>query len=152
MKVISFRYPDFFMASFLVSMVCVMTIILILQNSGSVTVDSALTEYDAVLSFLDENGVKADTDELILSDVRFEEGSAGYDDYFKLQLSQGFDISSCSGFLLKKYSFPINSVFGKEYPDGFYVNVYMKDVRIVAAEILCVTLDGFMEGVISEKK
>lgn len=151
MKIFCFRYPEFFVTNILISLICVMTITLVFLNNIPVSLNTDNYYIDVVLSFLDEYGIAEIYDTLTVSDVIFDKNSHGFDSYFELQKYQGFDISSYVGTSLKKYSFGLSEIRGVECPDGYYVNVYLYGTDIIAAEIVCVALNGYMEGVIPER-
>ena len=80
------------------------------------------------------------TEELALP----EEFDSSYDQYLQLQSSQGFDLSSCAGKRIKRYSYEV-----KNYPtgeSGVLANLLIHKNTVVGGEILSPRLDGFLHG------
>lgn len=67
-----------------------------------------------------------------------------YDNYNKIQLSQGFDLRKYKGKSLDRFTLPVLN-----YPDNsqeVYVEVLICDDIIVAADIYSVSLNGFIKA------
>lgn len=63
--------------------------------------------------------------------------------YNELQLTQGFDLSTCCGKQLSRYTYSVTNYPGR--PDGVQANLYLCENRPVAGDILCPGEDGFQE-------
>ncbi len=62
--------------------------------------------------------------------------------YNKLQLRQGFDLSACCNKTLQRYSYQITNYPGRA---DCLANLYLCENRIVAADIICLGDNGFMQ-------
>ncbi len=152
MKVFCIRWRGHIISDILVTSGCILLLLLIFQNDKEIVRNAGSFDNDYVISFLSENGIEVFPESAEVSFVVLDENQPFYNDYYDLQLSQGFDISEVTGKRIKKYSFEVFKMHGSKKSETFYANVYLYNAEIIAAEIVCVSLDGYMEGVISGQK
>jgi len=67
-----------------------------------------------------------------------------YLSYNALQLTQGFDLSTCCGKQLTRLTFVVTNYPGR--PDGVQANLYLCEEELVAGDILCSGKNGFQVG------
>ena len=66
-----------------------------------------------------------------------------YLSYNQLQLAQGFDLSTCCGKQVSRYTYAVTNY--PDCPDGVQVNLYVCEDRPVAGDIFCAGTNGFQE-------
>lgn len=67
-----------------------------------------------------------------------------YLSYNALQLTQGYDLSSCCGKQLTRLTFTVTNYPNR--PDGVQANLYLCEEQLVAGDILCSGENGFQVG------
>lgn len=67
-----------------------------------------------------------------------------YLSYNALQLTQGFDLSTCCGKQLTRLTFTVTNY--PDRPDGVQANLYLCEEQLVAGDILCSGENGFQVG------
>lgn len=68
-----------------------------------------------------------------------------YSKYNELQLQQGFDLSDYRGKTATIYSYSVLNY--KDHPENVVANLVLCDGRLIAADVSCTELGGFMQGV-----
>ncbi len=151
MKIFCVRYPRDIVTDVLICLMCIFSINLILIRADSDVKDVCGTSYDIINKFLSENLWEADFSACEISyktiPYVFDET---YSEYSFLQKSQGFDIEELKGKDVIKISMPIKNYPGYENNDAVYINFLVYDNRIVAADILCTSINGFITGAVRD--
>lgn len=151
MIVLGFRYRPNAVTDILICLMCIFLIILVLQSSEAVSVSVSDGSIDLCLSFLENNHLAVNEESVNSAYVVLSSLQPDFHSYKELQQRQGFDIDKITGKRIQRLTFELMEYDGLLKPDGYYVNVYLYNNSVVAAEILSVALDGFMEVVVSEK-
>lgn len=151
MFVFSFRYPKNIITDVLICLICILLIILVFQTEVLLPVSISMDNIDKGLSFLEDNGwiVEAEPDNSVY--VVISSNQPCFAEYRQLQLEQGFDFDRIVGKRVLKVTFDLKEYPSIDEPEGYFANIYFYDGVIVAAEIISVSIDGFMEGVVSGK-
>lgn len=84
----------------------------------------------------------------ILEIVIPEEFDSVYTQYNQLQLRQGFDLTRWHGKTARRYTYRILNY--PDPPDTVYANLIVCEEQIIAGDISCVALNGFMHGLVYE--
>lgn len=66
-----------------------------------------------------------------------------YLSYNALQIAQGFDLTTCLGKQITRYTYVVTNYPGR--PDGVQANLYICEERPVAGDICCPGANGFQE-------
>ena len=74
-----------------------------------------------------------------------------WDDYNRLQRSQGFDFAPYYGKTVMKYVFPVRNYPGYENDPAVRADVFVCDGVIVGGDVCRVALDGFIHGFLPQK-
>ncbi len=151
MIVLGFRYRKKAVTDVFICLICIFLIILVFQTSEVVSVSVPDGSIDLCLLFLENNQLVVNEETANSSYVVFSTLQPDFQSYKELQQRQGFDIDRITGKRIQRITFELKEYEGLLNPDGYYVNVYLYNNSVVAAEVLCVALDGFMEVVVSEK-
>jgi len=69
-----------------------------------------------------------------------------YAAYNQIQLAQGFDLTTCCGKQLTRYTYAVSNY--PERPDGVQLNLYVCQQLPVAGDVIAVGADGFQTGLI----
>lgn len=69
--------------------------------------------------------------------------SGSYLAYNDLQKSQGFDLTSCCGKQISRYTYAVTNYPGRA--EGIQANLYICEDRPVAGDIFCPGADGFQD-------
>ena len=69
-----------------------------------------------------------------------------YLSYNELQLKQGFDLTSCCGKQITRYTYHVKNY--PERPDGVQANLYICEDLPVAGDLCCPGADGFQSALI----
>lgn len=75
-----------------------------------------------------------------------EELSEPYLTYNQLQEEQGFDLSSCCGKQVSRYTYTVTNYPGRA--EGVQANLYICEEAPVAGDILCPGADGFQDTLV----
>lgn len=67
--------------------------------------------------------------------------SGDYIPYNELQKTQGFDLETCCGKQITRYTYSVTNY--PEHPDGIQLNLYICENLVVAGDILCAGSNGF---------
>lgn len=67
-----------------------------------------------------------------------------YLSYNTLQQSQGFDLETCCGKHVSRYTYAVTNYPGR--PEGIQANLYICEELPVAGDIVCSGADGFQSG------
>lgn len=84
----------------------------------------------------------------ILEIVIPEEFDSVYTQYNQLQLRQGFDLTRWHGKTARRYTYRILNY--PDPPDTVYANLILYEDQIIAGDVSCVALNGFMHGLVYE--
>ena len=68
-----------------------------------------------------------------------------YTKYNDLQREQGFDLTEYKGMPAEIYSYSVLNYDGR--PNNIVANLVLCDGKLIAADISCTELDGFMQGI-----
>lgn len=99
-----------------------------------------------MLSFLQDLGWETSESAINIREVTVpEEWNEVYTRYNDLQLQQGFDLTKYKGSPATVYSFKILNY--PDHPDNIVANLLICDGCLIAADISCTELGGFMQGV-----
>lgn len=66
--------------------------------------------------------------------------------YNVLQKQQGFDLESCCGKQVTRYTYAVTNYPGR--PDGVQLNLYLCDDMPVAGDVVCIGADGFQNTLV----
>ena len=66
--------------------------------------------------------------------------------YHELQEAQGFDLSTCCGKQVARYTYTVLNYPNR--PEGIQANLYLCEEKPVAGDILCAGADGFQDTLI----
>lgn len=149
MKMLIFRYPRNAVTDILVSLLCMFVIALILINAEYRYDVYCSNENDIISQFLADNGWIADVgagscEEKLIPDV-FDDT---YKQYSVLQEKQGFSLEKYKGRKVTVCSFPLRNYPGYEGSDNVFINLMLCDGRIIGADILCTSINGFITGAV----
>ena len=72
--------------------------------------------------------------------------SGDYITYNDLQKSQGFDLETCCGKQVTRYTYTVTNYPGR--PEGVQANLYVCEGQPVAGDILCAGADGFQDTLV----
>ncbi|MBE6960880.1 MAG: DUF4830 domain-containing protein [Ruminococcaceae bacterium] len=65
--------------------------------------------------------------------------------YNQIQLAQGFDLNTCCGKQLTRYTYTVNNY--PNYPKGVQLNLYICSDRVAAGDIIATGANGFQAGI-----
>jgi len=71
---------------------------------------------------------------------------ANYIAYNQIQLAQGFDLNSCCGKQLTRYTYTVNNYPG--HPKSVQLNLYICDDVAVAGDVIATGINGFQAGIL----
>lgn len=66
--------------------------------------------------------------------------------YNQIQLAQGFDLNTCCGKQLTRYTYTVNNY--PDYPKGVQLNLYICEDRVAAGDIIATGVNGFQAGIL----
>ncbi len=66
-----------------------------------------------------------------------------YRSYNELQLKQGFDLTPCLGKTVERCAYRVLNY--PDRPDGCQIDLYVRNGRIVAGDVLCTGANGFID-------
>lgn len=69
-----------------------------------------------------------------------------YLSYNELQDSQGFDLSTCCGKQVARYTYAVTNY--PDRPDGVQLNLYVCEEKPVAGDVFCAGKDGFQRTLV----
>jgi hypothetical protein len=69
-----------------------------------------------------------------------------YENYNKLQLEQGFDLTKYMSKRVKKWTYTVTNYPGYENKNCIRANMLISDGRVIGGDICSVELNGFMHG------
>lgn len=150
MKIVTLKYPVNAVTDILLCLLCVFCIVLIFQYDENRKVQDVFLCSENVISFLEYYGWKVDseseeTSNMVLPSVQNDV----FNDYNKLQISQGFDLIPYMGKEVKKYTYLLNENPYKDKYDTIYATVLTYKDKIIGADIYSPSLDGFIRGVVT---
>ena len=103
---------------------------------------TALKDNDARLAYLAELGWEVDAEPIETMDLQLpEELSGSYAAYNELQLAQGFDLRSCLGKTVTRYTYQVRNY--PERPEDVQLNLYLLEDCPVAGDIIAGGEGGF---------
>ncbi|MEG2039260.1 MAG: DUF4830 domain-containing protein [Oscillospiraceae bacterium] len=74
-----------------------------------------------------------------------EQLDAAYEQYNAIQKDQGFDLSKYCGKQVKRYTYSVTNY--PDTPDNVQISLLIYKNTIIAADVCCTKLDGFMHGI-----
>lgn len=139
-----FKYPRNRITDVLLSLLCLFVIVLIIQYDSASRTLPVISGIDEVISFLECNNINVlssepDIDEIVIDASRADV----FEEYNRIQLEQGFDLTEYIGRKVLRYNFEVNSEDGS--PN--YAVVLVCNGVIIGADIHSVSLNGFIRGV-----
>ena len=72
--------------------------------------------------------------------------SGDYITYNDLQKSQGFDLETCCGKQVTRYTYTVTNY--PQRPDGVQLNLYICEDLPVAGDVVCTGTDGFQDTLV----
>lgn len=124
--------------------VMVLLILLAGRQSEEDTAPPQLTDNSQRVAYIESLGWQVEPEPLeTLQFLLPETLEEPYLTYNELQLSQGFDLSTCCGKQISRYTYAVTNYPGKT--DGVQVNLYICETLPVAGDIFCAGSDGFQQ-------
>ena len=122
----------------------VMAVLIVLigrQDAASPDIPQ-LPDNAARIAYLESLGWEVDSEPLetlqfLLPDILSEP----YLSYNKLQLSQGFDLTTCCGKQISRYTYVVHNYPGR--PEGVQINLLLCDDTPVGGDVFCPGENGF---------
>ena len=71
---------------------------------------------------------------------------SNYIAYNQIQLAQGFDLNTCCGKQLTRYTYTVNNY--PNYPKGVQLNLYICNDKVAAGDIIATGVNGFQAGIL----
>ncbi len=153
MHCIIFRYPKNIITDILLSLICLFVIVLILQNGETVYLSAVNLNNNDRVSFFCENGYFVDpTSEVECYVMIPEVFDDTFEEYNRLQIQQGFDLSEYCGKYVKRYTYKLKEFDNVDNPDDIFATLYVYGGRIIAADVYCSSINGFMMGVVNNER
>lgn len=145
LKIYSLRFHNLLITNLLIIILSILSLFLIFQISESSGVQC--NSNNICMDFLNDNKLIVDINsEIVENVVLYNNGTSSDNEYEEIQREQGFCLEEYYGKILEKHSYELVN-----YPDGtdgVYVNIFLFNGKIVAADICSVKLNGFIHGVI----
>lgn len=114
---------------------------------GGVSKASAVSGKADIVKFISNFGWVTDSEPLEVKKVVIpEEFDDVYENYNKIQLQQGYDLSKYCGREVERYTFKVTNYPNYENDDTIRINVLVYDGNIIGGDVCSVRLDGFMHG------
>lgn len=115
------------------------------ETAASVISPKGIRSEEDRLDYLRAYGWLVAEEPLAVEDLLIpEEMGEEYDAYLALQAQQGFDLAKYAGKYVKRYTYEIlNYPTGEE---GVQVSLLIYRHRVIAAEVLSPSLNGFLHG------
>lgn len=105
----------------------------------------ALTTQSEQLEFLKELGWETSPEPIDCRSVIIPETwNDVYTEYNKLQLQQGFDLEKYKGAAAEIYTYEVYNYNGRR--PNVIANLTICDGKLIAGDVCCTELDGFMQG------
>ncbi len=105
-----------------------------------------LSTEEEMLTFLHDLGWETSETAINIREVTIpSEWNDVYTRYNDLQRQQGFDLDKFRGETASVYSFRILNY--DSHPDNMVANLLIREGRLIAADISCTELGGFMQGI-----
>lgn len=149
MKVLCLRYPRNAVTDILICLLCVLIISLILIKADYTNEIHCITSDSAIAEFLSVNGWLVDFDSEAISEktipYMFDDT---YEEYSSLQVEQGFDITRYKGKRVAVVSYQLQNFPGYENSENVFINLLMYNNKIIGADILCTSINGFITGAV----
>lgn len=120
-------------------------ILLLRAHSGDSTDALTRAETDkARVSYLASLGWEVDSEPLEALRLTLPETmEEPYRSYNELQRRQGFDLTPYLGKTLERYTYRLRNY--PDRPDGCQIDLYLHDGRIVAGDVICTGVNGFID-------
>ena len=149
MKVLCLRYPRNAVTDILICLLCVFIISLILIRADYTNEINCITSDSVIAEFLSVNGWQVDFDSEAISEktipYMFDDT---YEEYSSLQEEQGFDITRYKGKRVAVVSYQLQNFPGYENSENVFINLLMYNNKIIGADILCTSINGFITGAV----
>lgn len=111
----------------------------------------ASTESERI-AFLAKYGWKVKDEVAAVKEVVIPQNfSDVYENYNKIQLQQGFDLTKYKGKAVKQWSYTITNYPGYENTEYIMADILVLDGQVIGGDVCSVELDGFMHGFKAEK-
>ena len=121
-------------------------LILLLGNVGA-SEQPCLSSNGERVAYLRELGWEIDPEPLTTLQFLLPPKLSGdYITYNDLQKSQGFDLETCCGKQVTRYTYTVTNY--PDRPEGVQLNLYICEEQPVAGDILCAGADGFQDTLV----
>lgn len=121
------------------------------SQNESLSVNNSASNTAEILEFISNFGweINPEPDEIreIIIPTEFDEV---YNNYNKIQLSQGYDLRDYSGKRAKNWTFTVLNYPGFENAEYIKINILICDGKVIGGDVCSVKLDGFMHGFLKE--
>lgn len=135
-------------AALIVILVAVLLCGLILLSSSDNAGDGAQQKLDtneARVGFLESLGWRVDEEPVEEKRIIIpREFSAVYEEYNRLQIAQGFDLSEYCGMEATVYTYAVHNYEG--YVGNVVADLYICKGQVIGGDVHSLALDGFMHG------
>ena len=124
-------------------------ILLLGQHGGNVGASEqpCLSSNGERVAYLRELGWEIDPEPLTTLQFLLPPKLSGdYITYNDLQKSQGFDLETCCGKQVTRYTYTVTNY--PDRPEGVQLNLYICEEQPVAGDILCAGADGFQDTLV----
>ncbi len=104
---------------------------------------------EARIGFAEQFGWNIESDPVEVREVIIpSQFSDVYENYNKIQIEQGFDLADHKGERVKRWTYKITNY--PNNPDTVYINMLIKDGKVIGGDICSASLNGFMHGFSAE--
>ena len=126
----------------LMGVVMAVLILLVGKEDTSQPQQQALTDNPHRIAYWESFGWELDPEPIEILQFLFpEEMDEKYLMYNELQKTQGFDLSSCCGKQISRYTYTVTNY--PEKPENVQANLYICEEQAVAGDIFCPGANGF---------
>ncbi len=111
--------------------------------------EAASADVGGVAEFLAGYGWQVDADSAVVKNVQIpSKFNEVYEEYNKLQKSQGYDLSRYRTDYVREYIFPITNYTDSSgnIVENVYAHVLLSGNKVIGGDVCCTELDGFMHG------
>jgi Na+-transporting methylmalonyl-CoA/oxaloacetate decarboxylase gamma subunit len=134
-----------------IAFIFLLLIILFLFSKAGSEVENTVNSAEKAALFLEKAGwntvANSCTEKTVCIPIEF---SQLYSDYNRIQKLQGFDLLQYRGKTVTVYTLKVNNHPQSEKAD-VYANVMVSDGKVIAADLVCYAIDGFLTGLNGEK-
>ena len=133
------------LAAILTGIVLAALILLLGQRGGAESSERpCLSNNEERVAYLQELGWEIDPEPLTTLQFLLPPKLSGdYITYNDLQKTQGFDLETCCGKQVTRYTYNVTNY--PQRPDGVQLNLYVCEELPVAGDVVCTGADGFQD-------